>query len=227
MRLEDDQNKLSVFNNNGFIIENIFCFANHPATRAHFIISIIRNLYNQNALSFSIKHIMKKYIIWFMYVYLEKRQGLRARTMVLLLLITLSTPTQPFLQTRQQRKTSEISSILFNSTEVFCSQHFVSHLTFWKSIHWLSPPPPLPPPPPPAPAPHPLPHASLAVNFCDRGEGPLSKRQQRDRSQFCNETDTKNRVNKESTYIKQIAFISLCPFPETIFLHTLLKNLTN
>ena len=93
MRLEDDQNKLSVFNNNGFIIENIFCFANHPATRAQFIISIIRNLYNQNALSFSIKHIMKKYIIWFMYVYLEKRQGLRARTMVLLLLITLSTPT--------------------------------------------------------------------------------------------------------------------------------------
>ena len=93
MRLEDDQNKLSVFNNNGFIIENIFCFANHPATRAHFIISIIRNLYNQNALSFSIKHIMKKYMIWFMYEYLEKRQGLRARTMVLLLLITLSTPT--------------------------------------------------------------------------------------------------------------------------------------
>ena len=74
MRLEDDQNKLSVFNHDGFIIENIFCFANHPATRAHFIISFIRNWYNQNAVSFSIKHIMKKYIIWFMYVYLENRR---------------------------------------------------------------------------------------------------------------------------------------------------------
>ena len=132
MRLEDDQNKLSVFNHDGFIIENIFCFANHPATRAHFIISFIRNWYNQNALSFSIKHIMKKNIIWFMYVYLEKRQGLKAGTVVLLLLITLSTPAEPLLLTRQQKYLWNINDIMQFYWSVLVS-------ALWKSIYWLPP----------------------------------------------------------------------------------------
>ena len=132
MRLEDDQNKLSVFNHDGFIIENIFCFANHPATRAHFIISFIRNWYNQNAPSFSIKHIMKKYIIWFMYVYLEKRQGLKAGTVVLLLLITLSTPAEPLLLTRQQKYLWNINDIMQFYWSVLVS-------ALWKSIYWLPP----------------------------------------------------------------------------------------
>ena len=73
-----------------------------------------------------------------MYVYLENRQGLKAMTMVLLLLITLSTPAEPLLLTRQQKYLWNINDIMQFYWSVLVSALCVSFNPL--EIYLLTPP---------------------------------------------------------------------------------------